>query len=269
MSTGVFTQSASTSIVGFTYNGNMTLPFSTFQGLYIGGSGVKTLSANTTVAQNFQIAGTSATVDGLECSTFDFSVTGTTTNSGLLSKNGAGSMVFVGLANFGNALNLTGNPSVEFRGGISINCSTFYTGTGTWTFTTNNQSVTGNISVNTFDCPILISGAITVTANRNANFQMKCLNTINGNNAASTFDNQTTLNYQNATRPMVTGVLQTNAAANTWIYGLNNQDIKGGTYRILTLNGTGVKTLQGNVIVATTYTLTAPATLNLNGFTRT
>jgi hypothetical protein len=85
-----------------------------------------------------------------------------------------------------------------------------------------------------------------------------------------------TINYQSATQPMVTGILDTSTNLNTWIYGLNNQNIKGSptispkqVYRNLTLNGTGVKTLQGYVSVLNTYTLTAPATLALNGFTLT
>jgi hypothetical protein len=75
---------------------------------------------------------------------------------------------------------------------------------------------------------------------------------------------------------MATGILDTSTKLNTWIYGLNNQNIKGSptispkqVYRNLTLNGTGVKTLQGYVSVLNTYTLTAPATLALNGFTLT
>jgi hypothetical protein len=69
------------------------------------------------------------------------------------------------------------------------------------------------------------------------------------------------INYQNATQPMAIGILDTSTNANTWIYGLNNQDIKGSptispkqVYRNLTLNGTGVKTLQGYVSVLNTYT---------------
>jgi len=85
-----------------------------------------------------------------------------------------------------------------------------------------------------------------------------------------------TMNYQSATQPMATGILNTSTNLNTWIYGLNNQDIKGSptispkqVYRNLTLNGTGTKTLQGYVSVLNTYTLTAPATLLNNGFTLT
>jgi hypothetical protein len=56
---------------------------------------------------------------------------------------------------------------------------------------------------------------------------------------------------------------------------LGNQDIKtpedptNPGYQNLTLSGTGAKRLLGNVSVKGTYTLTAPATLDLNGFTLT
>jgi hypothetical protein len=73
---------------------------------------------------------------------------------------------------------------------------------------------------------------------------------------------------------MATGILDTSTNLNTWIYGLSNQDIKGSpttspkqVYRNLTLNGGGTKTLQGYVSVQNTYTLTAPASVNLNGYT--
>ena len=84
------------------------------------------------------------------------------------------------------------------------------------------------------------------------------------------------MTYNSATKPMATGILDTSTNLNTWIYGNANQDILGGAstgakqvYRNLTLNGGGTKTLQGYVSVLNTYTLTAPATLNNNGYTLT
>ena len=66
---------------------------------------------------------------------------------------------------------------------------------------------------------------------------------------------------------MITGLIDTSTTLNTWTYGLNgNQNITPGTYRNLTLNTGGIKTLQGNVSVVNTYTLTAPATVATNGF---
>jgi hypothetical protein len=79
-------------------------------------------------------------------------------------------------------------------------------------------------------------------------------------------------NYLNATAPMVTGQLLTNQATNTFMYGASgNQDIQVPSdptpgYKNLILQGSGAKKLLGNVSVKGTYTLTAPATLNSNGF---
>jgi len=72
---------------------------------------------------------------------------------------------------------------------------------------------------------------------------------------------------------MQTGMLYCNQAANTFEYVLaGNQDIQTPSdpttpgYKNLTLDGSGAKTLLGNVSVKGTYTLTSPATLNTNGF---
>ncbi len=288
MSAGTFVKSAAGNFIGYVYPGAITLPYTTYQGLFIGNAGNKTLSGNSVISGNLQMGlnGTYSTAF-LELSTYNFTVTGQTnypTNQLYdlrIIKSGSGNILFTGLVSLGNinplAFDFSGNPTVEFRGGIIlINNNAINSGTGVWTFSTNNQSISINVvsPVNlTIDAPILISGAITLSTGHTgpagvSNFTFT--NTINGNNAASTFDNRETVNYQNTTRPMVTGVLQTNAAENTWIYNkAGAQDITGGTYRTLTLAGSGVKTLQGNVVVATLYTLTAPATLVLNGFTRT
>jgi hypothetical protein len=96
--------------------------------------------------------------------------------------------------------------------------------------------------------------------------------TINGADGTAIFDNRSVCNYQNATAPMVTGKLYCNQATNTFIYGFGgNQDITVPSdptpgYQNLTLNGSGIKRLFGNVSVKSVYTLTSPATLNSNGF---
>lgn len=187
-------------------------------------------------------------------------------------------MLFIGL--FGNGGNVGidfsgGNPSVELRGGVSLNGYFINTGTGTFKFTTNNQSI--NITANntgTWSAPILISGAITLT--NTSNFSNIFNGVVNGDNTNSVFDNRGTFNYQNSTAPMVTGKLYCNEASNTFIYGLaGGQDItppvdaSNPGYYNLTLNGSGAKRLLGNVSVKQVYTLTTPAILNSNGFTLT
>jgi hypothetical protein len=279
MSTGTFIQDVTaTSTIGYMFNGSYNLPYTSYQGLLLSGTGTKTLSGNTTIKANLNVTGSVGNVSVLECSTSNLTINGITSIQayGTLSKTGAGALRFDG--NFGNiansSLSLTGNPTLEFRGGIISHNNSGNYGSGAVTLSTNNQTINFPSSA-TFDGNITISGAITITI---SNTGLISNGSINGNNALSTLRMaaSSTLNYRSATQPMATGILDTSTNANTWIYGLNNQDIKGGltiltkqVYRNLTLNGTGVKTLQGYVSVLNTYTLTAPATLALNGFTLT
>jgi hypothetical protein len=279
MTTGIFDITSFANEVRYTFTGNYTIPYSEFSSLSVSATGTKTLSVNTTLSGNLFVS--SAGI--LEASTFNLSVTGTTTtqSAGSLSKNGAGNLLFVGL--LFSSVNFTGNPSVELRGGMSYGNQTINTGTGTWTFTTNNQTlanVVGNAYTPTFSCSILISG-ITLTTTNDAFAQTLIIaGVLNGTNGSSIFrmgtGNTPIVNYQSATQPMATGILDTSTNLNTWIYGNANQDIKGlpttspkQVYRNLTLNGGGTKTLQGFVSVLNTYTLTSPATLANNGFTLT
>jgi hypothetical protein len=289
--TGVFNTTSFANTVGYIFNGNATLPYATYSSLLISGTGTKTLGANTTVNGNLSSSGGGT----FELSTYDIIINGTTSLSPEsntiypLQKSGSGNVTFVGLISCGNgfvtrkALNFSiGNPSVEVRGGISFTqqgSTTFLTGNGTWTFTTNSQNITSTAGIASpqFDCPILISGAITINQvnTSTSSFVITFTNTINGNDINSkytmgTFTTiQNTATYNSATQPMATGVLDTSTNLNTFIYGNGNQDIRGGNYRNLTFNGGGVKTLQGNVVKTGTYVLTPPATVNLNGFTLT
>lgn len=283
--------------IRYNFNGNFTLNYSTFAGLYIIGTGTKTLNGNSTVSKKLDLSGAAT----LECSTYNLTITGTTNIAGAasapsvskLSKTGAGSVIFgdtVTLAatggNSGTIDFSGGNPTIEFKNGFGLQQSpTPNFGTGAITFSTNNQSVTYGASTTatlTTNNTVTISGAITVTVTDTGAGVLTWIMAaaLDGNNASSQLTMGTgtpTVNYKSATKPFATnGILNSSTNNNTWIYGLNNQDILGGptvgakqVYRNLTLNGTGVKTLQGYVSVLNTYTLTAPATLNNNGFTLT
>lgn len=291
MTTGTWDFTTNANTIQYSGNYSATIPsyFTTFSSITIGGTGTKTLSANTTLNANLSI--TSRSTNALELSIYNLTVNGTTSITGTLSKSGSGSILFVGLVSLvydttTTYLTFTGNPTVEFRNGLTMTTGTYSitSGSGQWSFTTNSQPLTiSGYQTLTFDCPILISGAITLTyayigANPTAIFN----GTINGDNANSKLlmglgsGNTTALNYRSATQPMATGILDASTNLNTWIYGLGNQNIKGGpttlakqVYRNLTLNGGGTKTLQGYVSVQNTYTLTSPATLALNGYTLT
>jgi len=283
MSTGILDITTSANTFGYIFNGDYIIPYTLFSALYIGGTGTKSLSANTTLSSNLTIA----TGGTLELLTYDLSVTGISTITGLLSKTGAGNILFVGNVALGTGVNFSGgNPTIEFRGGISNqnNSPTSNFGTGLITFSTNNQNLNNGVSPIqgfTFNNNILINGAITLQTSRTGGggYSGVFNGTINGNNVNSKFlmgTDTPTINYRNATQPMATGILDTSTNLNTWIYGGGSQDVKGSpttspkqVYRNLTLNGGGTKTLQGYVSVLNTYTLTSPATLALNGYTLT
>lgn len=294
MSTGIFNymHGGSTSIIGYVANGNQTLPSITYGGLLIAGTGIKTLLGDTTASGILQVGINGYGASQLELSSFALSVTGATTlfaASSITKNSSTGAVLFIGLFDgFSQTLSgivdfSAGNPNVELRGGLKTPqgaSSVFKTGTGTWTFSTNNQSIMGGVNATSkFDCSFLISGVITVTlSSGSANIQFN--GTVNGDNANSILDNRVSGSaftmINNATAPMATGKLYCNQATNTFVYGLaGNQDIQvlsdptNPGYSNLTLNGSGAKRLLGNVSVKGTYTLTSPATLNSNGFSLT
>jgi hypothetical protein len=289
---GVFNPTnASTSVLGHVFDGDYTLPYTTYNGLVVGGTGTKTLLGNTNIT-SFSSFSPSGFVNSIfELSTFDFTnsgVTNITIARLLMRKSGSGSILFGGLvnmiaaANFGG-FDFSGNPNVEFRNGFTNGYAgvvSFNLGSGPISFTTNNQSFIHGYRPTTINGTMTVGNDITLTIDNGSSGGTTFIinGVVNGSNATSTLKmgvNSITA-YNNTTQPMATGVLDTSTNANTWIYGLNNQDIKGSptispkqVYRNLTLNGTGTKTLQGYVSVLNTYTLTAPATLANNGFTLT
>lgn len=281
MSTGLVDFTSNVNTVSYIVSGNYTIPNYSYYSLLISGGGIKTLNQNTTLLGNLTVQNLST----LECSSFNLTVNGNTTigqsggNSTLSKNSSTGSLLFIGFFfldnNTGFGIDFSGNPNVEFRGGITsfYNFTSVNTGTGTWSFTTANQTFVIS-NAQTLNCAISIANNIVLTISHTST--VIYTGAINGSNAASTLRlaANTVTNYRSATQPMVTGILDTSTNLNTWIYGLNNQDIKGSptispkqVYRNLTLNGTGVKTLQGYVSVLNTYTLTAPASVNLNGYT--
>lgn len=276
MTTGTLNITSFVNTLQLNFAGSMNLQFSDYYNLVINETGIKSAVGNISILGTLNIP-----IGGMELGIYNLVVDGNTICRSL-TKSGGGSVLFKGALQGVNGVSAAGgvvdfsvgNPLVECRGGIYfVNNGTdaIKTGTGTWTFTTNNQVIdwnAGSGGAMIFSCNVLISGAIILSLNRVVTFNQS----VDGNNASSRLlvgTNTPTITYNAATRPMVTGLLDTSTNLNTWIYGNSNQDIKGNTYRNLTLNGGGTKTLQGNVSVQNTYTLTAPATLNNNGFTLT
>jgi hypothetical protein len=281
MTIGVFNyQYSSTSTLGYAFNGSYTLPYSTYANLVISGTGTKILGTNTVIGQAFTNNG------GFDSNGYNLTVTGAFTNGDLaghgdFTSNAFSTIVFIGFVELqsGGSTGFdltTGNPNVEFRSGWDVHSSSpTKTGTGIYSFTTNNQTVSFsayNSGVSTAN--FLISGAITITFTTGTTIP-NFTGTLNGDNASSIFDCRGTFMYQNSTAPMATGKLYCNQASNTFIYGLaGNQDITVPSdatpgYKNLTFQGSGAKRLLGNVSVKGIYTLTSPATLNTNGYSLT
>jgi hypothetical protein len=286
MSTGVLTLTSVINTFRYYAAGSFNLWHSAYWNLEILGAGTKTAVGNLSTTGTLYV-GTDASISTvetachLELSTYNLSVGGLCVIKGRLLKSGAGSVLFIGYVRAGHpstslAIDFTGgNPSVEVRAGIAggTNAGTTIVegGSGTWTFNTGNQTweVAATVlgaspaPMNIFD--FLISGAIVINTNGN---HLLIGNSLNGNNVLSELENRGTVEYKGAGMPMSTGVLDANAAANTFKYNASgNQSVKGGNYRTLELGGSGIKQLQGNVDWITAYSLTGTASVDLNGFT--
>jgi len=274
MPTGVFNYNFSGISSIWIYT-TMTLPFLSYYQLIVDNNATATLSANTTVSNNLTLnSGT------LQLSTYNFSVSGTTTYGGTILKSGSGTVTFAAMSCAGSTgkidfsagnptVNLTGNVSGDVRAGLNfgtaVNINSSLT-IGVWIGGNVAPSVSWNILIG--------SGVIfTNTGLSTTSGGITTTGTINGVDSTSIFVNKSVLGYANAQEPMQTGKLYCNQAVNTLNYQLSgNQNIQilsdptSPGYYNLTLSGSGTKALLGNVSVKNTYTLTSPAILNSNGF---
>lgn len=269
---GTFDKDTYDNTVGYVVNANLTLPYLTYRNLIIGGTtGVKKLGGNTVVSGNLSIGGS------FDLDTHDLTVTGATSipiGANLFQKLSAGNILFIGsfsiLSNL--TIDLSGNPAIELRGGMVTASNSTALGASVFTFTTNNQTINSSTgSFNFGSSSILIAGAITLTIVRASTSNIIIAGDINGNNAASIYENKGEINYKSLNQPMVTGILECNTAANVFRYNLaGDQDVKGTTYRTLEFGGSGIKKLLGNVVVNTTaggsWSITGTATIDYNGF---
>lgn len=268
--------SASTNIV-YAGNTNQNILNLNYYNLSLDGFGTKYLTADTILLGNYQpIVFVASAAPILECGAFNFTVNGTSVIRGGFSKNNSGSLLFIGnigVVNPSNTIgfNLSGNPSVEFRGGLTLdnvlNSSQFYTGTGTWSFTTNNQTLQSRFSSTTmsFDCPIIIGSGVTLTVNSATTTNVIALNnTINGTDGTSKLlmGGTGALNFATAAScgSMTTGTYDFTTNANTVQFNGNYSatiPTLFTTFSSLTIGGTGTKTLGVNT--------TVNASLNNNG----
>ncbi|MDD5571903.1 MAG: hypothetical protein PHD97_12205 [Bacteroidales bacterium] len=256
------------------YNGGaQTVLSSTYDILKISGTGTKSPGNAVTVNNNLYIdvGGT------LDLYTENWTVNGTTSVYGTLTETSTtGTDRFVGkvIIYSGGVWNFTVAETPEFRGGLQHDGATFTSGTGTYEFNTNSQSISGSSAI-TFDGPVSIYGAITVTNdNTNAVTGLTFNNSLNGSASGSTFDNRGLICYTSsgsATRPMNNGIMIADNSSSTVSYNRGgDQTIKvpSVAYHHLIISGSGTKTLSAGITVNGNLTISA-GTLADAGYTLT
>jgi hypothetical protein len=226
--------------------------------LTIVGTGKKYLQSNISTTGNLSING----VGFFELGNYNLTIGGQTSILGgntsspaTLSKTGSGSLLFIGLFTFLNnpsAVNLSGNPILEFQGGITFKNDAITTnfGTGTLNFTTNNQTLT--LSSNGGSNPsssiayihitnliVNIVGAITVTNNGQ---WLLFDGVINGTVAGSTLTNNAHLLFGNPIVSMTIGIFNYSIPSTSLGYIFNGDFILPySNYKQLVIGGTGTK----------------------------
>jgi hypothetical protein len=143
-------------------------------------------------------------------------------NTGALTSPTNGAKILVGpvTVNAGGSFGNAGNAALTFEGGITHNGTSFSTGSGATSFTTNNQIIAGSSPMNFGTAAagggISITGAISVTNNNTSSITVAT--DLNGSVAGSTWIQgmNSTLNIGGTL--LFTGTLNASAAPNTVNY---------------------------------------------------
>ena len=186
---------------------------------------------------------------------FNFTVSGTTTLNGTINHiSTTGTKTFTGLTTIGATgiwNNNTINAPINFRGSVS-NSGAFNAGTGIYTFNTNNQALTGTLSI-----PNVTVTGVTLTNNGTLTVSA-ALAGMGGLTQAV----DATLNLGGTS--VITTLTATNNGNNVNYSGAA-QIAKVTTYYNLTLSGTGVKTFATTPTVNAILSLEGTATVVVTG----
>jgi fibronectin-binding autotransporter adhesin len=193
---GVLDASAAGTTVNYARNGDQTIAGGIYNNLVLSGtSGIKTLGGNTTVNNALTIPA----VNTLALAGFDFTALTTISNSGTFNDAAAaGINIITGLFTNTGTFSASNNPSFEFRGGLTNNGTMTGTSGGTYSFTTNPQTITGSNAI-TFVGPVVVSSD--VTFNNTATYTF-----------SSTFTNTGIVNFTNTGAVVFTGIATINEA---------------------------------------------------------
>jgi hypothetical protein len=266
MVTGSFNTTSSNNTIGIGGNYSATIParFNAFRDLAISGTGIKTLGTSSYISGALTLNDPGV----LELSSHNLTVSGTTNISSTngLTKSSPGNITFIGRPTINNpyTINLSGNPNVECRNGIQNQSNpTSNLGTGSWTFTTNNQDLTWGGSGNSSEFyNVIVSGSITVNAKSN---YVAIRNSLNGTEAGSTFVNSGSLYLFFGSTPMSIGslIIPTGSSNLIGYFVSGAFTVPRTAYYSLAVGGGGQKTLSGNTTIYGDLTVAAGLTSSL------
>jgi filamentous hemagglutinin len=264
MPTGVLNAGSSVNTVNYNSNATQNILGTTYYNLGCLGSGTITK----TLTQNL-ICGNDLTINaGVTFQAAAYNVIANNIiNSGIFAKSGGGS-VFAGgvvtLNGTGSFSSMSGNPSLEFQGGIVQNSSVASNfGTGTVVFSLNNQNISGSGAGSLiFGGGVILNDDVYVSNQKTVNITGN-LDAVSGSSYWNN-DNGSVLNYAGAQVPFSTaGSLQASTNSNTVNYNGASQTIMTASYFNLGILGLGTKTMS-DVTVSGSFSHTA-GTLNASG----
>jgi hypothetical protein len=130
-----------------------------------------------------------------------------------------GEKILTGKVTINGAWNNTANENITLRGGLEHNGFSFNSGTGTYSFTTNNQDISGTSSI-VFDGQVIVGSNVRLINTVSQPIDGLVINgLLNGTDATSVFENRTLLRYAGLNqRPMQTGGLDADHPGNTIDY---------------------------------------------------
>lgn len=246
---------------------NSTTGNKTLRNVVLSGGSITSPAA---VAETFNISGTLLCNNNATSTIGDISTTisGTVTvaaGSTLAFSGTGGTKIFTNQVLVSGGWNNSANEDLTFRNGLTFGGSSFVSGSGTYTFNTNSQSILGTQPL-VFDGPVSVGANITLS-----NFTNVTIKGVLSGVSPSTWRNATgsVLNYENAVQPMNGANRTLNATANSNLVnysGAGDQAVKGTTYYNLTTSGSGIKTLQAATTVSRDLTITGTTTLLTNQY---
>ena len=273
---GTFTPNGANNTVNYT-GGAQAVRGAAYVNLSLGGSGVKTMQAGTSVTGNMVLDGSAGAVSATTAanlaitgsltvgsntslattSNYTLGVTGSTTVSGTLDLESTGADTFTGATTVNGTLTLAGTGAKAFSNDLTINASGVYNETGVASVAnagslTNNGTYSANTGIHAFSGAVKTFGgtspislpslAITGTITNNGTVSVSTALT-----GAGTLTNGAsgTLNYAGA--GAIVPTLNASIAGNTVNYSGAAQTVKVTTYNNLVLSGSGLKTMAGGI----------------------